>query len=123
MALIIDEARAALIAAKAASLYPVDHSDPRQFAYSPPAKVDGKKYGDAKKIPPTPEQVAAYGAAIGYPLDGQDFCDSYESKGWKVGKVRMKNWQAAVRNWKSSGWGKLIGPKAGPNGPKDFTKF
>lgn len=27
------------------------------------------------------------------------FCDFYESKGWVVGKVKMKSWKAAVRNW------------------------
>ena len=27
------------------------------------------------------------------------------AKGWKVGKERMKDWQAAVRNWKASGYG------------------
>ena len=55
-------------------------------------------------IPPTPEQVTAYSIEIGYPLDGQAWCDSYAQKGWTVGKVKMKDWQAAVRNWKANGW-------------------
>lgn len=77
-------------------------------------------------IPPTPEEVTAYSASIGYPLDGASFCDSYEAKGWQVGKVKMKNWQAAVRNWKQNNWGKLI---AGTNvrtpiaDAKDYSKF
>lgn len=65
--------------------------------------------------PPTPEEVAAYGASIDYPLNGDDFCDSYEAKGWVVGKTKMRSWQAAVRNWKCNGWGKLL------NQPKSQT--
>jgi len=29
----------------------------------------------------------------------EKFCDFYESKGWVVGKAKMKCWKAAVRNW------------------------
>ena len=63
------------------------------------------EFGDRKKIPPTPEQVTAYSASIGYPMDGQAWCDSYAAKGWLVGKAKMKDWQAAVRTWRSNGYG------------------
>jgi len=76
-------------------------------------------------IPPSPEEVTAYSASIGYPLDGQAFCDSYEAKGWLVGKVKMKNWQAAIRNWKRNLWGSVL--KNCPTAPitpsKDYSKF
>lgn len=49
---------------------------------------------------PTPEEVKAYALSIGYKLDGHNFCDHYESKGWMIGKNHMINWQAAVRTWK-----------------------
>lgn len=55
-------------------------------------------------IPPTPEEVTAYAAEIGYPLNGAAWCDSYAQKGWMVGKSKMKDWNAAVRNWKANGW-------------------
>ena len=32
-------------------------------------------------------------------IDAEQFFDFYESKGWIVGKTKMKNWQAAVRTW------------------------
>lgn len=51
---------------------------------------------------PTASEVTAYAESLGYPLDGQQFCDYYESKGWLVGKAPMKDWQAAVRTWKRS---------------------
>ncbi len=31
--------------------------------------------------------------------EAEKFCDFYESKGWMVGKNKMKDWKAAVRNW------------------------
>ena len=55
--------------------------------------------------PPTPEDVTAYSLEVGYPLDGQGFCDHYQTKNWKVGgSTKMADWKAAVRKWKASGW-------------------
>ncbi len=55
-------------------------------------------------IPPSPAEVTAYAASIGWPMDGEAWCISYAQKGWKVGKTRMVNWQAAVQNWKKNAW-------------------
>lgn len=33
-------------------------------------------------------------------IDPQDFMDFYESKGWMVGKNKMKCWMSCVRRWK-----------------------
>jgi hypothetical protein len=55
-------------------------------------------------VPPTPDEVSAYSAKIGYPMEGQAWCDSYAQKGWTVGRNKMKDWHAAVRNWKANGW-------------------
>ncbi len=48
--------------------------------------------------PPTLEEVTAYIAERHSPVDPQGFIDFYEAKGWKVGKVSMKDWRAACRN-------------------------
>ena len=32
-------------------------------------------------------------------VDAETFFDFYESKGWIVGKTKMKNWKACVRTW------------------------
>lgn len=55
-------------------------------------------------IKPTPVDVAQYmdeKAGLGIKAMGEanSFYDFYESKGWVVGKVKMKCWKAAVRNW------------------------
>ena len=52
--------------------------------------------------PPTPQEVSAYGNSIGFKINGQQFCDFYESKGWMVGKNQMQDWQATVRTWKAN---------------------
>ena len=48
---------------------------------------------------PTPEEVQAYCNERNNGISGQQFCDFYSSKGWKIGKEPMKDWKAAVRTW------------------------
>ena len=35
-------------------------------------------------------------------VDAETFSDFYESKGWMVGKNKMKSWKACVRTWEKS---------------------
>jgi uncharacterized protein YdaU (DUF1376 family) len=49
--------------------------------------------------PPTLSEVADYISENRYPVDPSRFIDFYESKGWMVGKNKMKCWKAAVRTW------------------------
>ena len=51
-------------------------------------------------VPPAPKEVTAYARTIGFELDGEAFCDFYSARGWCIGKVKMKSWEAAVRTWK-----------------------
>lgn len=51
-------------------------------------------------IKPSLEDIAAYADSMGYVgFNAKKFHMHYESNGWKVGKVKMVNWQAAVRYW------------------------
>ena len=70
-------------------------------------KEEGKA-GAARFRAPSPEEVAeyasAYAASKGIGLastdfDPERFVDFYAQKGWMVGKSRMKDWKASVRNW------------------------
>ena len=72
-----------------------------------------------KFIPPTPDEVEAYAHEINYPLNGQAWCDSFAQKGWKVGKNKMTDWQAALRTWKAQGWM----PNAKPSTSKLEERF
>lgn len=48
---------------------------------------------------PTPDEVRAFAEEAGLSLDAERFCDFYASKGWTVGKSKMRDWRAAARNW------------------------
>lgn len=50
-------------------------------------------------IPPSAEEVKQYCREQGYSVDAERFVDHYESNGWMVGRNKMKNWKASVRNW------------------------
>lgn len=64
-------------------------------------EVREKPEGENRKrfIPPTIEEVSAYCTERQNHIDPQHFIDFYASKGWMVGKNKMKDWQAAVRTW------------------------
>lgn len=49
--------------------------------------------------PPSLEDVRAYCSERNNNVDPQRFIDFYESKGWFVGKNKMKDWKAAIRTW------------------------
>jgi DNA-binding transcriptional MerR regulator len=50
-------------------------------------------------IVPALQEVSAYCQERNNNVDSQKFFDFYESKGWMVGKNKMKDWKAAVRTW------------------------
>jgi len=66
-------------------------------------EADKKKTGAKPKrfVPPTVEQVSEYCKQRGNSIDAQRFVDFYASKGWFVGKNKMKDWKASVRTWES----------------------
>ena len=49
--------------------------------------------------PPTTEEVEVYIKEKGYTFTAEAFIDHYTSNGWMVGRNKMKDWKAAVRNW------------------------
>ena len=67
-----------------------------------PLKGEEGKCNRSCFIPPTPEEVNAYCKKRNNGIDGTEFVDFYTSKGWMVGKNKMKDWQAAVRTWERS---------------------
>jgi hypothetical protein len=50
-------------------------------------------------IPPTLEDIKNYCLERKNYVDADKFFDFYESKGWMVGKNKMKDWRASVRTW------------------------
>ena len=63
-----------------------------------------KKPTTSRFAPPTESEVSAHMHNKGLSLadadeQGQEFVLFYESKGWLVGKSKMKNWRAAATRW------------------------
>lgn len=58
-----------------------------------------KKERSMPFTPPTLEEVKAYCLERKNKVDAERFIDFYQSKGWFVGKNKMKDWKAAVRTW------------------------
>ena len=54
---------------------------------------------ETKFTPPSLDEVKAYCIERGNTIDPESFIDFYESKGWMVGKNKMKDWKAAIRTW------------------------
>lgn len=57
--------------------------------------------GSKKKFfePPSVDDVRAYCQERKNSVDPQKFVDFYSSKGWMIGKNKMRDWKAAVRTW------------------------
>ena len=61
----------------------------------PPQKAKRKIF-----TPPTYEEITSYMEEAGFKIDVAGFIDFYESKGWMVGKNKMKDWKSAARRAK-----------------------
>lgn len=48
---------------------------------------------------PTLDQVREYCKERENKIDPEQWIDHYEANGWMVGKTKMKDWKATVRNW------------------------
>ena len=55
-----------------------------------------------KFIPPTVDEVRAYCNERNNGIDPEEFVSFYESKGWMIGKNKMKDWKAAIRTWEKN---------------------
>ena len=58
-----------------------------------------KKKGSSSFTPPTLAEVDAYIREKGYHFDAENFINFYQSKGWMVGKNKMKDWKASCSTW------------------------
>ena len=50
-------------------------------------------------IVPTISEIEDYCNLRDNRISAEQFYDFYQSKGWLVGKTKMKDWKAAIRNW------------------------
>lgn len=50
-------------------------------------------------IKPNIKEIEIFCSTEGINVDAKQFYYFYESKGWMIGKNKMKNWKAALRTW------------------------
>lgn len=84
-------------------------------------KKDTKVSKEKSFKPPTVENVREYCQEGGYKVDPEYFVDFYASKDWMVGKNKMKDWKAAVRNWVRND--KQPSPKPGNRAIDKYNQF
>jgi hypothetical protein len=63
-----------------------------------------KKIAERNIIPPTLEMVTNYCNERNNGINPIKFISKYEANGWMVGKNKMKDWQASIRYWETSGF-------------------
>ncbi|QDP64609.1 MAG: hypothetical protein GOVbin2006_20 [Prokaryotic dsDNA virus sp.] len=54
---------------------------------------------NSRFVKPSLIEVEEYCKKRNNNVDSASFCDFYESKGWKVGRTKMRDWKASVRTW------------------------
>ena len=67
----------------------------------PYIKPDNKHRERKRFSPPSLAEVTEYCNERSNKVSPQQFIDFYESKGWMVGKDKMKDWKASVRTWEN----------------------
>lgn len=65
-------------------------------------RVSEKKETQKRFIPPTIDEVIFYCNERRNNVDPQKWFDFYSSKGWMIGKNKMKDWKAGVRTWENN---------------------
>jgi len=64
-------------------------------------KVSINKVSKERFKKPTINDITDYCIERKNNIDSIRFFDYYESKGWMIGKNKMKDWKAAIRTWES----------------------
>ena len=67
---------------------------------------DNKDIVGKNFVKPTVLEITEYCFERSNNINAEEFYDFYESKGWVVGKSKMKDWKATVRNWERNQFSK-----------------
>lgn len=83
---------------------------------SAPKKKRIKKTTSKSFTPPTLDEVRGYCVERKNEVDPEKWYNYYASKGWKVGREQMVDWQAAIRTWEKNNFSSTS-PKTNPKNP------
>lgn len=93
----------------------IEDEKARKHAARQLRKLADKLDPPTKFTRPDQDEVSAYFRELGA-ADPESFFDFYESKGWMVGKVSMKDWRASARKWVRENRDNPFGGKSNGNG-------
>jgi hypothetical protein len=85
-----------------ASKLPLDEEIREALGSLPSSLTEASEKRSKHFIPPTVDEVQNYLTLNNYLNPGENaerFVNFYESKGWMVGKNKMKSWQSAIKSW------------------------
>lgn len=74
-------------------------NEPIGYSPSPSPSPTTKNKRIIREIPPKIEDVKSFCSDRNNGIDAEKFFDYYASRGWMIGKNKMKDWKAAVRTW------------------------
>jgi hypothetical protein len=78
--------------------------------------------GDKKRfVPPTVDEVRDHCFVRHFCVDAEEFVAFYESKGWMVGRSKMKDWKACCVTWDKRAKKDLTGNTRGRTLAQDLT--
>lgn len=98
--------RELIVTAKETHDYSIQNHDAIMIPSCKPSSLQASKQYTRKKqhihkifSPPTVDEVKEYCNERGNSIKAEHFIDYYATRGWMLGKVKMKDWRAAVRTW------------------------
>jgi hypothetical protein len=87
-----------------------------QQDHNKPTTINKNEKNDLKNenntIPPSLEIVKLYCFERKNNVDSVKWFDFYESKGWMIGKNKMKDWKAAIRTWEKTNESEIKKPQS-----------
>lgn len=90
-----------------------------------PTPATAKREKDSRFAEPSLEEIAKYWKEKNYPgfyTEPQKFYAFYASKGWMVGKNKMKNWKMAIAGWVARNNPEPLQKKQQPKEPWEIEK-
>ena len=70
-----------------------------RLAYLGAPEPEPPQKKERRFVRPTLEEVQDYCTQRGNTVDAAAFLDHYDANGWMAGRVKMRDWKAAVRTW------------------------
>ena len=76
----------------------LNHMD-KNVPYNNTRTINNIESRENKFSKPTLDEIKEFIVTNNYNVDHDRFFNYYESNGWMIGKNKMKNWKATIRNW------------------------